>query len=92
MQSSSLDIHTFIQSKGYSIASIALFWLATPIFSIKVSCIQSSSLDIHTCIQSKGFSIVINTVPERKTLEWDILNPDLLINLVINNKRRTSNI
>ena len=30
--------------------------------------------------------------PELKTLEWDILNPDLLINLEINNKRRTSNI
>ena len=29
---------------------------------------------------------------ELKSLEWDILNPDLLINLEINNKRRTSNI
>ena len=28
--------------------------------------------------------------PELKTLEWDILNPDHLINLEINNKRRTS--
>ena len=28
--------------------------------------------------------------PELKTLEWDILNPDRLINLEINNKRRTS--
>ena len=27
---------------------------------------------------------------ELKTLEWDILNPDLFINLEINNKRRTS--
>ena len=26
---------------------------------------------------------------ELKTLEWDILNPDRLINLEINNKRRT---
>ena len=30
------------------------------------------------------------TEPELKTLEGDILNPDLLINLEINNKRRTS--
>ena len=28
--------------------------------------------------------------PELKTFEWDILNPDGLINLEINNKRRTS--
>ena len=28
--------------------------------------------------------------PELKTLECDILNPDPLINLEINNKRRTS--
>ena len=28
--------------------------------------------------------------PELKTLEWDILNPDRLINLEINNERRTS--
>ena len=27
---------------------------------------------------------------ELKTLEWDILNPDRLINPEINNKRRTS--
>ena len=34
----------------------------------------------------------IQEFPELKTLEWNILNPDLLINLEINNKRRTSNI
>ena len=28
--------------------------------------------------------------PELKTLEWEILNPDKLTNLQINNKRRTS--
>ena len=27
-----------------------------------------------------------NTTPELKTLEWNILNPNLLINLEINNK------
>ena len=31
-------------------------------------------------------------VTEFKTLEWDILNPDRLINMEINIKRRTSNI
>ena len=31
------------------------------------------------------------TEPELKTLEGDILNPDLLINLEINKKRRSSN-
>ena len=31
------------------------------------------------------------TETEVKTLEWDILNSDLLINLEINNKRRSSN-
>ena len=30
--------------------------------------------------------------PELKTLEWDILNPDRIINLEINDERRTSNI
>ena len=30
--------------------------------------------------------------PELKTLEWDILNPDRIINLEIKNERRTSNI
>ena len=29
-------------------------------------------------------------IPELKTLEWNILNPDRLINLEINNMRRTS--
>ena len=29
---------------------------------------------------------------ELKTLEWDILNPDRIINLEIKNERRTSNI
>ena len=33
-------------------------------------------------------SVVI--LSELKTLEWDILNPDRLINLEINYKRRTS--
>ena len=28
--------------------------------------------------------------PELKTLEWDILNPDRLINLEINNKRKST--
>ena len=31
-------------------------------------------------------------IPELKTLEWDILNPDRIINLEIKNERRTSNI
>ena len=35
-------------------------------------------------------SIIIFLRSELKTLEWDILNPDRLINLEINNKRRTS--
>jgi len=30
--------------------------------------------------------------PELKTFEWDILNPDRIINLEIKNERRTSNI
>ena len=30
--------------------------------------------------------------PELKTLEWDILNLDRIINLEIKNERRTSNI
>ena len=34
---------------------------------------------------SKNFS------SELKTLEWDILNPDRIINLEIKNERRTSN-
>ena len=32
----------------------------------------------------------IQTELKTKVLEWDILNPDQLINLEINNKRRTS--
>ena len=31
-----------------------------------------------------------NYIPELGTIEWDILNPDQLINLEIKNKRRTS--
>ena len=30
-----------------------------------------------------------NIRPELKTFEWDILNPDQLINLEINNKKKT---
>jgi len=44
----------------------------------------TSFLDIECVLNS---SLV---KPELKTLEWDILNPDRLINLEINNKRRTS--
>ena len=33
-----------------------------------------------------------NIYSELKTLEWDILNPDRIINLEIKNERRTSNI
>ena len=32
----------------------------------------------------------IQTELKTKVLEWDILNPDQLINLEINNKRKTS--
>ena len=34
--------------------------------------------------------MIFDIQPELKTLEWNILNPDRLINLEINNKRRTS--
>ena len=33
---------------------------------------------------------LFNICPELKTLEWDILNPDRIINLEIKNERRTS--
>ena len=44
-----------------------------------------------------GYSSTIKHYPdvicsELKTLEWDILNPDRIINLEIKNERRTSNI
>ena len=44
---------------------------------------SSIDLDIHKTRVSSS---------ELKSLEWDILNPDLLIHLEINNKRRTINI
>ena len=34
----------------------------------------------------------IRVYTELKTLEWDILHPDRIINLEIKNERRTSNI
>ena len=44
-------------------------------------------------VQYLFWSTEKNTIhTELKTLEWDILNPDLLINMEINNKRRTSHI
>ena len=36
------------------------------------------------------WNIQRSTTSELKTLEWDVFNPDQLINLEINNKRRTS--
>ena len=41
-----------------------------------------------------SFCLVHNDLEcsELKTLEWDILNPDRIINLEIKNERRTSNI
>ena len=36
--------------------------------------------------------VPVKMFPELKTLEWDILNPDRIINLEIKNERRTSNI
>jgi len=37
-------------------------------------------------------SIRVLMCSELKTLEWDILNPDRIINLEIKNERRTCNI
>jgi len=53
------------------------------ILEINIRVRSSIDLDIHKTRVSGS---------ELKSLEWDILNPDLLINLEINNKRRTSNI
>ena len=53
------------------------------IFNLEIK--EKSGLSINTDIRNSKFSS-----SELKTLEWDILNPDRLINLEINNKRRTS--
>ena len=37
-----------------------------------------------------GKHVFFYAEPEQKTLEWNIHNPDQLINLEINNKRKTS--
>ena len=46
----------------------------------------------HPCIYSLQIWKILAAFikSELKTLEWDILNPDRLINLEIKNKRRTS--
>ena len=55
------------------------------IFNLELK--KKSGLSINPDIHhSKVFS------SELKTLEWDILNPDRIINLEIKNERRTSNI
>ena len=45
-------------------------------------------------VKKKDYIMIQEESPgtELKALEWDILNPNRLINLEINNKRRTSNI
>ena len=48
--------------------------------------------DLILGIPPQGLPLLIDETPELKTLEWDILNPDLLIKLEIINMRRTSNI
>ena len=47
---------------------------------------------LHSISSGYFVEIISDIDPKLKTLEWDILNPDRLINLEINNKRRTSNI
>jgi len=46
--------------------------------------------DRYSIASCSKFLILLSLQHELKTLEWDILNPDRLINLEINNKRRTS--
>ena len=58
-------------------------------------CIQGKSkickFPLKVSVQKSVKSFFAKIVQsELKTLEWDILNPDRLINLEINNKRRTS--
>ena len=48
---------------------------------------KKTSVNKKTCVSKKDMD---KNSTELKTFEWDILNPDLLINLEINNKRRTS--
>ena len=40
----------------------------------------------------KVLTLSVEIYSELKTLEWDILNPDWIINLEIKNERRISNI
>ena len=67
------------------------------LFSALKPNLSISDFWIPICLQPGGSSSVSFkyqkfTQPELKSLEWDILNPDRLINLEINNKRTTSNI
>ena len=51
-----------------------------PRFSLKYTIVKKLNFKHHDVFNGT----------ELKTLEWDILNPDRLINLDTNNKRRTS--
>ena len=56
--------------------------------TVNVISIKKLYVELHFLYTTVPFK----TLPELKTFEWDILNPDRIINLEIKNERRTSNI
>ena len=49
---------------------------------------KTKTIQLQEFFSFTYFKIHIKNDPELKTLEWDILNPDRLVNLEINNKRK----
>ena len=68
---------------NYASLEVSFFYIC--MFSLENFQIESFELTKFTTYPLKPLS-------ELKTLEWDILNPDRIINLEIKNERRTSNI
>ena len=77
-----------------TVTRIMSAWWLCPIYDTTSVCLimqeMRKSLFGETTNENKQISIIM--ILELKTLEWDILNPDRIINLEIKNERRTSNI
>ena len=62
-----------------------LIYIHDDFWGIQINGILRNTVECRTKIPRNK-----KIIPELKTLEWNILNPDRLINLEINNMRRTS--
>ena len=85
-----LTVIFLIQSLMVLILLLFFFFFSSRILTSFIFKKKTTLVQAYICIWS--FLTATHFLSELKTLEWDILNPDLIINLEIKFMRTTSNI